>query len=511
MQGHVFVAKADVTKIACDAWLCPTDQRFSVTPGFANAVGLPGHGQLEGVTWGPSQAIPFRNDDHPLIVLGNVGKARASTPEDVGRQVKQLLPVVDAFVEVATEKCSQSSPLPLRLALPLIGTGHGGLAGAKGDVIRPLINALEQHARDRDIDIVLCTNGELAWSAVQSARRTIGWGLTDAEEDLAQTLAKEARAGRLVLFIGAGVSSDAGLPGWQQLLDTLHEPELTEVQRECLGKLDPRDRATLIQYELGNREKLLEKITRRLGKKDRFGLTHAVLASLGVEQAITTNYDTLYERACTAPGRGLAESITVLPGQVVENRPWLLKLHGSIDKPDHIVLTRYDYLDLARNHGALFGIVQALLVTKHLLFVGYSLGDEDFHQLVYEIRTAVGDWTDGRYLGTVLTIEDWPLATLWNDLLDVRRIGDSDLGSSARRLQIILDRVAHLATPHDAYLLDKSFENLLESAEKDIAASLGELQQLVHRILTDAPEQSTALAVQRMLAKFGAPEASPTV
>ena len=25
--GHVFVVKADVTTMTCDAWLCPTDQR----------------------------------------------------------------------------------------------------------------------------------------------------------------------------------------------------------------------------------------------------------------------------------------------------------------------------------------------------------------------------------------------------------------------------------------------------------------------------------------------------
>lgn len=41
------------------------------------------------------------------------------------------------------------------------------------------------------------------------------------------------------------------------------------------------------------------------------------------------------------------------------------------------------------HRGALYGIVQALLVTKHLLFIGYSLSDEDFHELADEIRTEI--------------------------------------------------------------------------------------------------------------------------
>jgi hypothetical protein len=72
-----------------------------------------------------------------------------------------------------------------------------------------------------------------------------------------------------------------------------------------------------------------------------------------------------------------------------------------------------------RERSALFGIVQALLVTKHLLFVGYSLSDDDFHQLVDEIRiaTASSNPEADTRLGTVLMTDHWPLASLWSDLL----------------------------------------------------------------------------------------------
>lgn len=34
MSGHVFIIQGDITKLACNAWLLPTDAGFGVTSGF---------------------------------------------------------------------------------------------------------------------------------------------------------------------------------------------------------------------------------------------------------------------------------------------------------------------------------------------------------------------------------------------------------------------------------------------------------------------------------------------
>lgn len=512
-HGHVFVVKADVTALQCDAWLCPTDDAFRVTAGFGRSVDKPDGGFLAGRHWLPNElATVFKQPDgSPVIVLGRVGRRPARNPEEVSKFIKALLPVIDEFVDLAHRHCAAPAGRVLRIALPLIGTGAGGLRGARGDVIRPLLAHLAKLVSDHQIDIILCTTNELTWSAVQSARTPEDWRLTPEEIQLAADLAAEARAGRLVFFIGAGVSRDAGLPNWQDLLTALHRGDISEEEKSTLSNLDPRDHATLIELALGGRAELLARLAREIGRYERFGLTHSLLASIGAEQAVTTNYDNLYERACTRPGHALDDDLTVVPyGRVTENRPWLLKLHGSLDqldRQDHIVLTRPDYMSLARERSALFGIVQALLVTKHLLFVGYSLSDEDFHQLVDEIRIAIGSSDAKDVLGTVLTTSEWPLARLWDDLLRVEQIGrTTDLPN--RHLQIFLDRVAHLATPHDSHLLDESFTGLLDPEEARIAVSLKEAQRVVGEILTRHPDHETARAVYRGLEKFGAPPAA---
>jgi hypothetical protein len=508
--------KGDVTTIACDAWLCPTDRVFSVTKGFRKALGLVDR-YLTGYEWRGRQAIPFKRQpkSQPLIVLGKVGQRKPSRPEEVTALVDKLVPVITEFVEVAVREVEGHPDRPTRLALPLIGTGHGGLSGAKGETIRPLLTELWRLAAEEHVDFILCTDNPLAWSAVQSARSTKDyWALNPDEEQVAQRLADEARARRLVLFIGAGVSRDAGLPDWRELLERLPGSDLTDEQRESLGTLDPRDHATLIQRALGGREAMLSKLLQVIGGDRPVGLTHALLASLGSEQAITTNFDNQFERACAGVDWRADVGVTVLPyGRVEQDRPWLLKLHGSlphgnaVEHRDDIVLTRSDYMSLIRQRSALFGIVQALLVTKHLLFVGYSLGDEDFHQLADEIRTAIVPATADQCArqGTVLAIQDSPWASLWDDLLDVVRIGNGQVVVAARRLQIFLDRVAYLATPHHAFLLDESFGGLLDADERRIAARLRKVQEIV----TALPDHATAAAVRVALERFGAPRDSP--
>ena len=48
-------------------------------------------------------------------------------------------------------------------------------------------------------------------------------------------------------------------------------------------------------------------------------------------------------------------------------------MHGCINHPEDIVLTRKDYIRYARKRAVLGGVLQSTLLTKHLLYIGFSL------------------------------------------------------------------------------------------------------------------------------------------
>ena len=55
-------------------------------------------------------------------------------------------------------------------------------------------------------------------------------------------------------------------------------------------------------------------------------------------------------------------------------------MHGCVTQPESIVLTRKHYLRYADRNQALSSIVEASLMQQHMLFVGFSLRDDNFYR-----------------------------------------------------------------------------------------------------------------------------------
>lgn len=220
-------------------------------------------------------------------------------------------------------------------------------------------------------------------------------------------------------------------------------------------------------------------------------LAHALLADLRVREAVTTNYDTAYEVAVAGLNRGDPdEAVAVLTRNVVApDRPWLLKLHGDARTGTGLVLTRDQYCEFGIRGRPQIGMVQSLLMTGHLMFVGYSLVDETFVELATQVRAVLREAENPRKLvGTVV-----PIAP--NDDIE-RRAGtdlrylpmpvcpvDADLG--ARLLQVFLDRVCWRATIER---LD-SMQYLLDDRYQGVSRTPGEveLRAVASRLLNDMP------------------------
>jgi hypothetical protein len=474
----VFVVHGDLTQLACDEAIVPAGSGFEVSAHWHALVPTqPGKGALDLV--GQSGASPrwARLRTREGVWLLDTGSGDRREASWYAEGLRGVLTAIATQPERSAARRGRARHLA---AVPLVGVGRGGADGRRGDVISAVLEVLDDYA-DSGEDVALVLRSARDHGAVQHMRRGHAhFDLTPDEVTNARDLAARARVNELALFLGAGVSMSAGLPSWSTLLDLLaRRAGIPADEAAELRMLPAQDAATLIVRTL---HEPLEHALSAVLAADKYGLSHALLAALPMWEAVTTNYDDLFERAWTAIGRRPA----VLPFEPAQaDRPYLLKLHGDLTRRRNVVLTRDQYLRFEGASGALAGVVQGLLMTRHVLFAGFSLADENFLHLVGEVRRIR---EDDRILGTALALLDEPMRQrMWEGELNYRafaaRPADSQrteevLATAARRMEIFLDLVAHEATDDATFLLDTRYEHLLTTEERLLSQAVTELSRL---------------------------------
>ncbi|MCA1791830.1 MAG: SIR2 family protein, partial [Thioalkalivibrio sp.] len=271
-----------------------------------------------------------------------------------------------------------------------------------------------------------------------------------------------ARAGELALFMGAGVSIPAGLPTWDQLLKQLAHAHAIDVGG--FGSLNALDQAQYLHNKVPD---LGEDVARIISQATVPALGHVLLAALGCQEAVTTNYDRLYEGAIQMQ-RGKGNVATVMPWDHPRpGKPWTLKMHGDIKRPKSIVLTRQQFVSFDAETRPAGALLQTLLMTRHVLFVGASLNDDNVVRLAYEVNRYRHQYGLDGEVGTLLDVdEDQVRRELWSGQLTWLNMSGSTIAERSRTLEIFLDAVAAHASDDASWLLDERFKGLLDLDEK---------------------------------------------
>lgn len=492
-QPHVFVAMADILNLQCDAWLLPTDSRVTVEQHWLKA-----HPNLRTMALASASA-EFRNGRvlaepirpwdpaEPLPIM-------TAVPDDGSWGPAAVAERLEGFVRralTALPARPDHRPHPL-LALPFFGTAGGGAGGHLGAALRAILDASTELAARFGVDLVLVLRDRSAFSLAQKLRREAtgpsSWPSLDGHlQEKAKSLGQIAGAGHLVPFLGAGVSVSAGAPSWGQLLDTLRAGiHLKDAEAEAFQGLGLLDQAGVLEQlyadQHGSKAAFGQAVAEAVDLP-KYGLAPALLAVLPSAGAITLNYDRLFETACSDAQRPR----TVIPENVpAVGNNWLLKLHGSVSQPESIVLTRDDYLGYNSNRDALSALVKAHLLTHHLLFVGFGLADDHFHEIVHDVRRALPiDASKNHQMGTVLSLFHEPLQKLvWAGKLDILPMAggpasDADpadvhtaLVTAGRELEIFLDMMAAYATDNHSYLLAPAYNQGLADDELHLRRQL---------------------------------------
>ena len=460
-------------------------------------------------------AIPVwpRGDDRsPIPYLTAVPFHGVKSADDYRPRIRAF---VEAAAPLAHSRPISDRPRPL-LALPPIGFGRGGARLRKGDVIKMILDEARVLATEFEVDIaIVLRDGEKSYALAQHLRKTQGgnpWPeLSSHEMEHARRLGSLARHGRLVPFMGAGVSVSAGAPTWAQLIERLADRAgLGPTVRSALleENRDVLDQATFLRQAIearfpGDALAFAHSIASFTDVK-RYGLAPALLAALDIEQAITLNYDTLFERAAEDGGLPRRTIPSAAPREARLDR-WLLKLHGTVDDPASIVLTRSDYLGFNTERAALSSIVKATLMTRHVLFVGFGMSDDHFHEIIHDVRRAVqSSGAPLKGVGTVLTLRD--------DLLDRELLSELDFvpfspagpepdyPAAARRLEIFLDAMLAFASDSHAYLLDKTYNYGLTDSERMLR---DRLLAMVNDLPAAAKTSTSWKVIESVLSELG--------
>lgn len=519
VESHLFVTMGNILHLRCDAWLAPTDEELNIEPGWTAA--LPGLSDAVNLSAGPSfrqgksfaaAALNWPETD-PLPVFTSVPVKGVQSADDLRPRVAAFLrEAARAVSAMPLRRTADTRRVPL-LALPFFGTAAGGGDLQRGEIMRAILSAIVDELPTLRCDVVLVLRDEAAFALAQDIRRTNVtnyWSqLSEEHLDHAKSLAQKAKKGRLVPFLGSGVSVTAGAPTWDGLLDNLTQsvgldPRMAEQFRE----LSPLDQANILQslYEAPtNAEEPKESfgsLVSSFVRVERYGLAPTLLANLPSDGAITLNYDLLFELAGADAGR----SRSVIPPDPANaygdtDSRWLLKLHGSVSKPDSIVLTRDDYLGFNANREALSALVKAHLMTHHLLFVGFGLKDDHFHEIVHDVRRAMPNDRDRpASLGTVLTLNTDPLQELaWKDKLSFVSMEHSMSRDSARTLEIFLDALTCFSTESHFYFLAPKYEGGLNGKERQLRREILKLKTLPAAV----GDSSVVAVIDEMLRTLG--------
>lgn len=292
--------------------------------------------------------------------------------------------------------------------------------------------------------------------------------LSSAPELHFSSLASQAMADQVVLYVGAGVSVTAGLPSGSKLAELVHAQvassgvDLTGVATDDLLAI-----ADAAEYANGGDPSVIQEIALSVARFDDVDptSTHRALNLLlleGAASVMSTNWDTCIERS-TPNGEALAVIVTDEDRMTIRPRG-LFKIHGCARRPKTALVTSNQ---LAETPVWASSEMAAKLSHATVVFVG--IGDiapyvaVRLKQVLAKLGSVDNVSVVSRSIVTHWAESDW--AKVLPDLAKVRKIGssaddylDSFLRAWVRRG---FDNLRHLAADMADANLSEALEALL--------------------------------------------------
>ncbi|MEH6445067.1 MAG: SIR2 family protein [Oceanospirillaceae bacterium] len=247
-------------------------------------------------------------------------------------------------------------------------------------------------------------------------------------------------SGHAAIMVGSGFSKNAtpisdsckSFPDWNQLGELFYEKSRGEriIDGRFLNVLKLADE---VQASLGR--PMLHQMLRDSIPDDEYEPSnlHTSLLNLPWSDVLTTNYDTLLERAARSVTEYNYQLVVNSQNLIYSEQPRIIKLHGSFPSIEPFIITEEDYRRYPKDFAPFVNTVQQSLLENTLCLIGFSGDDPNFLRWIGWIRDNLGEEKSPKiYLIGVLNLTQAQISLLakYNivpiDMSDLDDIGEHD-------------------------------------------------------------------------------------
>ncbi|MGC9934900.1 SIR2 family protein [Priestia aryabhattai] len=208
-----------------------------------------------------------------------------------------------------------------------------------------------------------------------------------------QELRSAYKSGKLIPFIGAGLSYPFGIPDWDGLINEIKELYVTDGLKEAINfSLRQHDywKAVddILHFGTISEFQLQQAVVNSIKSKpkniiDAKEHNYNDLASLGFSNLITTNYDFLLSEHIKGSIPQILHNVENNVQEIFDKteNPNIWHIHGHINSTGSIILSRNKYNELYEN-GKYKDLFKVLQGNGIFLFLGFSFNDQYIQKLL---------------------------------------------------------------------------------------------------------------------------------
>lgn len=207
---------------------------------------------------------------------------------------------------------------------------------------------------------------------------------------------------RAAVLVGAGFSRNAE----RAADDAPLAPLWTDFACAMQAQLDPsgprRDDALRLaeEFRVVFGRSALEDLVRQLVPDETWipGVLHRRLLNLPWTDVLTTNWDTLLERAAVGSRRRQYGVVRTIGDMASVRAPRVVKLHGSLPSHTPFILTQEDYRRYPSSHAAFVNLARQVFIENELMLLGFSGDDPNFLEWAGWVRDQLQDQSRRLYI-----------------------------------------------------------------------------------------------------------------